>query len=58
MDELLEKYCQLFGEGFPMFQIGRTRTDDEIIKILKRCIEEKKDAYKLGYCTDEQDVFY
>lgn len=58
MDELLRDYAEEFGEGFPMYQIGRTRTDEETMAIIKRCLDSKKDAYELGYCTDELDVYY
>lgn len=58
MDELMDKYVELFGEGFPMFQLGRTRTDAEITDILNRCIAEKQDAYALGYVTDDLETFY
>ncbi len=58
MDEWLEKYFDMFGEGFPTFQIARGRTDDECIEIIKTCIENKKDAYELGYAEDDEDTIY
>lgn len=58
MDELLKRYSEMFGDGFPMYQLGRGRTDDEIADIIKRCLNEGKDAYELGLVTDELDIFY
>ena len=58
MDDLLLEYADTFGEGFPMYQIGRTRSETEIVNILKDCLEKNKDAYSLGYCTDEIDYQY
>lgn len=58
MMEYMKKYAEMFGDGFPMFQIGRSRTDEEIIEIIKECIEKRKDAYELGYVTDDPDVLY
>lgn len=58
MDELLFDYYEEFGDGFPMYQIGRTRTDAETEKIIKRCLELKQDAYELGYVTDDMDILY
>lgn len=58
MDELLEKYIEEFGEGFPMYQLGRSRKKGDVIKIIKECLEKKKDAYELGYVTDDEDVYY
>jgi len=58
MDELLQKYVDTFNEGFPMYQLGRTRTDEEIIGIIQRCLNEHKTAYDLGLVTDDEDVDY
>lgn len=58
MMEHMKKYAEKFGDGFPMFQIGRSRTDEEIVEIIKECIEKGKDAYELGYVTDDPDVLY
>ena len=58
MDELMEKYREMFGEAFPSYQITRTRSDEEVVAILNECIDKKKDAYELGYCTDDEDTFY
>ena len=58
LDVKLDQYINMFGEGFPMYQLGRGRTEEEIIDIIDRCLKEKKDAYELGLVTDEEDVFY
>lgn len=58
IDEYLQKYIDAFGEGFPMYQLGRTRSEDEIIGIIKRCIDSGKDAYELGLVTDDLDTDY
>lgn len=57
MEKLYDEYLRLFGEGFPMFQM-QSKTEEEIKAILKRCIKEKKDAYDLGYVSDDADIFY
>lgn len=58
MDELLKAYAEEFGEGFPMFQVGMTRTNTETEEIIKRCLDLKQDAYELGYVTDDMDILY
>ena len=58
MDELLNRYAEAFGDGFPMFQLGRGRSESEIMDIIKHCLDEGKDAYKLGLVTDDPDVVY
>lgn len=58
MDELLRQYAEEFGEGFPMYQIGRTRSDEETEAIIRECLQKKKDAYELGYCSDDMNIVY
>lgn len=58
IDDYLRKYAETFGEGFPMYQLGRTRTDGEIIEIIEKCLNEKKNAYDLGLVTDDLDIDY
>lgn len=58
MDELLAKYAEMFGDGFPTYQIALERSDTEVEEIIKECLEAGKDAYELGYCTDDMDVEY
>lgn len=58
IDEYLQKYVDAFEEGFPMYQLGRTRTESEIIEIIERCLKEKKTAYDLKLVTDDLDIEY
>lgn len=58
IDEYLQKYVDQFEEGFPMYQLGRTRTDEEVIRIIKRCLDANMTAYDLGLVTDDEDTEY
>lgn len=58
MEKYLDKYYEKFGEALPTYQIARTRTEDEVIAIIKECISKGKDVYELGYCTLDDDVQY
>lgn len=58
VDEYLQKYVDTFGEGFPMYQLGRTRSDDEIISIIQKCLIQNKSAYEFGFVTDDTDIEY
>lgn len=58
IDDYLQKYVDTFGEGFPMYQLGRSRTEEEIISIIEKCLNENKDAYTLGLVTDDVDIEY
>lgn len=58
LDRKLIEYAERFDDGFPMYQVGRGRTEDEIVSIIVKCLEENKDAYELGYCEDDDDIQY
>lgn len=58
LDDLMRKYAEVFREGFPSFQVFRGRRTQECIDIVQRCLSEHKDAYELGYATDEKEVLY
>lgn len=58
LDQYLEKYIKAFGEGFPMYQLGRTRSESEIIEIIEKCLKEQKTAYDLELVTDDLDIEY
>lgn len=58
IDNYLKKYIDKFGEGFPMYQLGRGRSDDEIIEIIKGCIDSGMTAYEKGLVTDDEDIDY
>ena len=58
IDKWIIEYNKVFEDGFPSFQIMRSRTEPETIKIIKDCLEQGKDAYELGYLSDDNDVQY
>lgn len=58
IDEYLQKYVDRFDEGFPMYQLGRSRTEEEIIEIIKECLDSGQNAYDLGLVTDDEDIEY
>jgi len=58
IDEYLKKYAETFNEGFPMIPLGWGRTDKEIIDIIKKCLDEGKTVYELGFVDDDDDILY
>ncbi len=58
LHEAQDKYYNVFGGNFPMFQLGRSREPEEVIKIIDRCIRENKDVYELGYLSLDNDWLY
>ena len=58
MDELLEQYAKTFGEGFPMIPLAWGRTEEEIMALIQKCLDSKKDAYELGLVQEDDDLQY
>lgn len=58
MDKYLTRYVKAFHSGFPMYQLGRGRSEEEIIEIIKRCLSAGKDVYELGLLRDDDDAQY
>ena len=58
MEKKMMEYAKRFDDGFPSWPLARTRTDEEVIEIIDRCLKEGKDVYELGYVTDNLDIVY
>lgn len=56
MEKKMQEYRDAFGEGFPMIPLGWGRTEDEIIEVIDKCLEEKKDVYEMGL-VNEGDIY-
>ena len=56
-DKLME-YAKRFGEGFPTIPLAWGRTDEEVEKIIDKCLSTGKDVYELGLLTLDEDVKY
>ena len=58
LEGYLQKYIDAFGEGFPMYQLGRGRTENEVIELIRQCLDAEQNAYDLGLVTDDEDIEY
>lgn len=58
LEEKMNQYEDAFGESFPTYPLMLTRTDDEIIAIIDRCLDAGKDVYEMGILKDDPDVKY
>ncbi len=52
--KVLKQYNEMFEGGFPTIPLALSRSEDEIIEIINRCISEKKDVYDLGYLSIDE----
>lgn len=58
MDEWLQKYAETFDDGFPMIPLAWGRTEEEVIAMIKSCIDAGKDAYEMGLVEDSDSIDY
>lgn len=57
IDEAIKRYDGMFEDGFPTIPLLRDLEDNECIKIINKCIEERKDVYEMGY-LELSDIEY
>ena len=57
LEKALESYENTFDDSFPMFPM-MGKEQDEVVGIINKCIEEKKDVYDMGYLSLNDDVIY
>lgn len=50
--DALDRYYDAFDDSFPMAAMSGV-SEDEVVKIIDRCIGEKKDVYELGYLSGD-----
>lgn len=51
--DALNRYYDAFDDSFPMAAMSGAE-EDEVIKIIDRCISEEKDVYDLGYLSEDE----
>lgn len=54
----MKEYDKRFKDTFPTIPLAWGRSDEEIIEIIDKCLEEGKDVYELGYVEDDPDIKY
>lgn len=60
IEQMILQYETIFNSHFPMYPLGEMDEDD-LQKVLKDCIEQKKTVYQLGYLPDPSknlNIFY
>lgn len=58
LEKALELYYVKFNDSFPTVPLMAGRSDDEVIKIIKECVDKEKDVYDLGYLKLDDDILY
>lgn len=58
LEEKLNQYEKAFDEGFPTYPLMLSKTDDEIIEVIDKCLDSGKDVYELGILKDDHDAKY
>ena len=58
IQEALNKYYDMFGNGFPTIPLFLGGTDEENLKMVNEYIKKKKDAVEMGYYKESDDILY
>lgn len=51
------KYEDRFDDMFPSFCFMHL-SPDEMVEVIKQCLEAGKDVYEMGFLTDDNNVKY
>ena len=57
-EEKLNMYEKTFGESFPTYPLMLSKTDEEMIEIIDRCLDAEQDVYEMGILKDDPDSKY
>ena len=57
-EERLQMYEKTFGESFPTYPLMLSKTDEEMIEIIDRCLDAEKDVYEMGILKDDSSLKY
>ena len=47
-----------FSDNFPADPLAVSRPPEEVISIIRECLEKKKDVYELGYLSLDENIMY
>lgn len=51
LDKALNLYEKTFDDSFPTIPLLLERSDEEVIEIIGKCIDENKDVYDMNYLS-------
>jgi hypothetical protein len=57
-EERLQMYEKTFGESFPTYPLMLSKTDEEMVEIIDRCLDAEQDVYELGILKDDSNLKY
>jgi hypothetical protein len=58
LEERLQMYEKTFGESFPTYPLMLSKTDEEMIEIIDRCLDVEQDVYAMGILKDDSNLKY
>lgn len=54
----MEDYERVFSDNFPADPLVVSRPPEEVISIIRECLDKKKDVYELGYLSLDENIMY
>jgi uncharacterized protein YktA (UPF0223 family) len=58
LEERLQMYEKTFGESFPTYPLMLSKTDEEMIEIIDKCLDAEQDVYEMGILKDDSNLKY
>ena len=54
----MDDYERAFSDNFPADPLVVSRPPEEVISIIRDCLDKKKDVYELGYLSLDENIMY
>jgi hypothetical protein len=58
LDKALKLYEETFDDSFPTIPLLMEKSDEEVIQIINKCVEEDKDVYEMKILSLDGDIIY
>ena len=58
VEAALTLYDETFEDAFPTIPLLMDLPDDEVIKMINKCVAEGKDVYEMGYLSLDVNIVY
>lgn len=56
LEEALEFYERTFEESFPTIPLLMDNSDEDVIRMINKCVSQNKDVYGMGF-LDEKAIY-
>lgn len=58
IDKALKRYEDILKDDFPTIPLLKWYSEEEVIEMIDKCIEENKNVIEMGYYEQDNDIKY